>query len=233
MKRAISILLILVCLVSLCACGEKEAPAVSVPGVDAQSGAWIGQGGCFTAERARMPKGALAVGEYEGELYALTMGMESCTLYRGETEIKRIDGFVYDACAVKEGFWLNEDLYEDGRTSQKLSLLSFTGETIRQLTITPPSETAFPVLYTRLVLSGLITLEQLVTLMAISPRERFGIPMQNEYAIWDLSTEYSLDSSRFRSLGRSTPFEGWNVRGRCVLTAFNGTVVHSAEPFFD
>ena len=69
--------------------------------------------------------------------------------------------------------------------------------------------------------------------MAISPRERFGIPMQNEYAIWDLSTEYSLDSSCFRSLGRSTPFEGWNVRGRCVLTAFNGTVVHSAETFFD
>ena len=94
-------------------------------------------------------------------------------------------------------------------------------------------ETAFPVLYTRLVQSGLITLEQLVTLMAISPRERFGIPMQNEYAIWDLSTEYSLDSSCFRSLGRSTPFEGWNVRGRCVLTAFNGTVVHSAETFFD
>jgi hypothetical protein len=76
MKQRIMAGLLLLCLaLSLCACGEKEAPAASVPGVDAQSGAWIGQGGCFTAERARMPKGALAVGEYGGELYALTMGM--------------------------------------------------------------------------------------------------------------------------------------------------------------
>ena len=148
MKQRIMAGLLLLCLaLSLCACGEKEETTASVPGVDAQSGAWIGQGGCFTAERARMPKGALAVGEYEGELYALTMGMESCTLYRGETEIKRIDGFVYDACAVKEGFWLNEDLYEDGRASQKLSLLSFTGETIRQLTLTPPDGTILRKMY--------------------------------------------------------------------------------------
>ena len=39
-------------------------------------------------------------------------------------------------------------------------------------------ETAFPVLYTRLVKPGLITLERLTELMAINPRRRFGLRRQ-------------------------------------------------------
>ncbi len=90
-------------------------------------------------------------------------------------------------------------------------------------------ETAFPALYTGLVLHSLLTLEQLVELMAFSPRRRFGIPVQNDYALWDLGTEYMMDPKRFYSMGRSTPFEGWNVRGRCMMTAIDGTVVYCSE----
>ena len=90
-------------------------------------------------------------------------------------------------------------------------------------------ETAFPVLYTGLVLPGILTLEQLVNQMAFSPRKRFGIPLQDDYAVWDLNSAYSLDSSKFRSMGRSTPFEGWTVRGRCLLTVMNGSAVYSAQ----
>ena len=90
-------------------------------------------------------------------------------------------------------------------------------------------ETAFPALYTGLVLNGLLTLGQLVELMAISPRRRFGIPIQNDYALWDLGTEYTMDPNRFYSMGRSTPFEGWNVRGRCMMTAIDETVVYCSE----
>ena len=90
-------------------------------------------------------------------------------------------------------------------------------------------ETAFPTLFTKLVLSGVLSLAQLVRLMADAPRERFGIPSKDEFALWELNTEYPLDSSRFRSMGRSTPFEGWKVRGRCIMTVMNGTVIYSAD----
>jgi dihydroorotase len=36
-------------------------------------------------------------------------------------------------------------------------------------------ETAFPLLYTHLVCTGVITLEKLVELMSINPKKRFGI----------------------------------------------------------
>ena len=92
-------------------------------------------------------------------------------------------------------------------------------------------ETAFPVLYTGLVLHGLLSAEQLIELMAFSPRRRFGIPVRNDYSLWELGTEYTVDPSRFHSMGRSTPFEGWKVRGRCMVTAADGKVIYYSESF--
>lgn len=77
-------------------------------------------------------------------------------------------------------------------------------------------ETAFPVLYTGLVRTGIIALEKLVALMAIRPRERFGIPLAaDDKCLWDLSEEYTIDPEAFHSMGRATPFEGWKVYGKC------------------
>jgi dihydroorotase len=90
-------------------------------------------------------------------------------------------------------------------------------------------ETAFPVLYTGLVRKGLLPLEQLVSLMAEKPRARFGIPVGGDFSVWDLAAEYTVDPARFRSLGRSTPFEGWPVRGRCLLTVHEGKAVFAEK----
>ena len=90
-------------------------------------------------------------------------------------------------------------------------------------------ESAFPALYTGLVLRGVLSLEQLVERMAFAPRRRFGIPLGEESALWDLGTEYTLDASRFRSMGRSCPFDGWKVRGRCLKTVIDGKAVFTAE----
>ncbi len=87
-------------------------------------------------------------------------------------------------------------------------------------------ETAFPVLYTGLVLRGIITLERLVELMALEPRRRFGIPNDGDFGVWDLNTEYTVNPERFYSKGRSTPFEGWKVRGRCLMTVHGGKPVY-------
>ena len=87
-------------------------------------------------------------------------------------------------------------------------------------------ETAFPVLYTGLVKTGIISLQKLVELLSIRPRQRFRIPLGNDFCLWDLESSYIIDPERFASLGRATPFAGMSVQGRCVLTAYQGRAVY-------
>ena len=87
-------------------------------------------------------------------------------------------------------------------------------------------ETAFPLLYTGLVKTGKLTLERLVELMSIAPRKRFGIESDVGFTIFDLNDEYSIDPSEFLSKGKSTPFEGERVFGRCILTVYDGKIVY-------
>ncbi len=89
-------------------------------------------------------------------------------------------------------------------------------------------ETAFPVLYTHLVKTGIITLEKLIALLAINPRERFGIPMGNEYTIWDLNKSFVVDPAEFISMGKATPFTGWQLQGRCLMTICDGKIVYKS-----
>ena len=87
-------------------------------------------------------------------------------------------------------------------------------------------ETAFPLLYTKLVRSGILSLDALVRLLAINPRERFGIPLGNDFSLWDLNERYGIDPETFLSKGRATPFAGQEVCGRCCLTVYNGKAVY-------
>lgn len=92
-------------------------------------------------------------------------------------------------------------------------------------------ETAFPVLYTRLVEPGIISLEKLIALMSVNPRRIFGfggglkVGEAADIAVFDVKTPWCIDSGKFLSKGRSTPFEGWSVRGRCLLTLLRGKEV--------
>ena len=90
-------------------------------------------------------------------------------------------------------------------------------------------ETAFPVLYTELVMKNIITLDRLVELMSFKPKERFGIDTNNDFAVFDISEAYKIDPENFLSMGRATPFAGREVFGRCLLTVHNGKVVYKAE----
>jgi len=97
-------------------------------------------------------------------------------------------------------------------------------------------ETAFPVLYTKLVKEGIITLEKLIDLMAIKPRKIFNLPDSSingiaegqaaNIAVLDLNSNYTIDPNTFKSKGRSTPFAGMNVYGECVLTLVDGKIVY-------
>ena len=90
-------------------------------------------------------------------------------------------------------------------------------------------ETAFAVMYTKLVKTGVISLEKLIELMAINPRKRFDIPFDNSFTVWDLNTEFTVNPEEFLSKGRATPFKGEKLFGKCVLTAMNGKTVYKME----
>ncbi len=88
-------------------------------------------------------------------------------------------------------------------------------------------ETAFAVLYTKLVKTGIITLEHLVKVMSENPRERFGVKTDPGFTVFSVGEEYEIDPEEFLSMGRATPFSGMKVFGRCLLTALDGKVVYS------
>ena len=88
-------------------------------------------------------------------------------------------------------------------------------------------ETAFPILYTELVKTGIISLEKLVEIMSIKPRERFCITTDPGFTVFDVGREYKIDPEEFLSFGKATPFEGKSVYGRCILTVVGGKVVYS------
>jgi len=87
-------------------------------------------------------------------------------------------------------------------------------------------ETAFAVMYTHFVKPGILTMEKLVELMSINPRKRFGIEMHaGDVAVFNIKDEYTVDPKDFKSMGKSSPFTGMQVFGRCVATFCNGKMV--------
>lgn len=96
-------------------------------------------------------------------------------------------------------------------------------------------ECAFAVLYTGLVETGILTLERLTELMSCAPARRFKLPggeiklgSPANLAVFDTDTEYTIDPAEFASMGRATPFEGWRVKGKCLMTVCAGRTVWKA-----
>ena len=87
-------------------------------------------------------------------------------------------------------------------------------------------ETAFPVIYTDLVLKGKISLADAVRLLSDRPRERFNITTDTGFTIFKLDEEYEVNPSEFISLGKSSPFTGKRVFGRCLCTVYDGKVAY-------
>ena len=79
-------------------------------------------------------------------------------------------------------------------------------------------ETAFPLLYTGLVRTGILPLSTLLDRMVYTPLERFGIPAVPGFSVWDLQTLTHIDSKDFLSMGKATPFDGQEVYGTCLAT---------------
>jgi len=90
-------------------------------------------------------------------------------------------------------------------------------------------ETAFSVLYTKLVKTGIITLGKLISFLTVNPRKRFGLTNENnfsyaDFTVFDLDKRFIVNSDEFLSMGRSTPFEGWDLYGKCVFTSYKDRI---------
>jgi dihydroorotase len=83
----------------------------------------------------------------------------------------------------------------------------------------------------RLVEEGILTMNQLVEKMVLNPsrilrlnKGTFKVGANADIAIVDINKEYRVESERFVSKGKNTPFEGWVLKGMCFLTICKGKV---------
>ncbi|MBO4624310.1 MAG: dihydroorotase [Bacteroidales bacterium] len=92
-------------------------------------------------------------------------------------------------------------------------------------------ETAFPVLYTKLVRTGRVPMKRLVEALSAAPRRIFGLPEvpEGDRVLVDLEHPFVIDSTRFASMGHATPFDGWEVYGRVLETRKNGETVYDSH----
>ena len=93
-------------------------------------------------------------------------------------------------------------------------------------------ESAFPVLYTDLVLKKEIELAALIEKMTVAPARILRIPKGTlgagedaDITILELDTEFTLDAAKFFSRSRNCPFAGRKLRGRAWATVVGGRVV--------
>ena len=87
-------------------------------------------------------------------------------------------------------------------------------------------ETAFPILYTHLVKTGILSMELLLERLVYAPRRRFGITSDVGFSVWKLDEEFTVDPEAFLSKGRATPFTGEVLSAVNYLTVYGDKVVY-------
>ena len=93
-------------------------------------------------------------------------------------------------------------------------------------------ETSFPVMYTTFVKTEEITLDRLIELMSKNPAKRFGIESEIKegakanFTVFNLDDEYEINPDDFLSKGKSMPFGGMKVYGKCLLTVSKGRIAY-------
>jgi dihydroorotase len=97
-------------------------------------------------------------------------------------------------------------------------------------------ETALALTLTHLVEPGRLSLARAVERWTEAPRRVFGLPevtlqpgSQADLVLFDPDAEWVVDPAAFFSKGRNTPFAGWRLRGRVLLTMLAGRVTHADE----
>ena len=95
-------------------------------------------------------------------------------------------------------------------------------------------ETALP-LSLKLVEEGVLTLEQLIRAMSTNPARILRVSggtltpgAEADITVIDPNREWTVDPGRLRSQGKNTPFSGWAMKGKAVMTMVAGEIKSTA-----
>jgi dihydroorotase len=93
-------------------------------------------------------------------------------------------------------------------------------------------ETSLGTVLTYLYHTGTVDLMTLIRTMTSSPAALLGVDAGNvavgktaDLTIMDLNKEWTVDSDKFYSKGKSTPFEDMILKGKAVATIVDGKIV--------
>ncbi len=93
-------------------------------------------------------------------------------------------------------------------------------------------ETALPLVLTELVEPAVLSLSQAIAKLTVNPARILGLPLGElregcaaDITIFDPDAEIVVDASKFASLGRNTPFDGFKLKGRVLYTIVDGKIV--------
>lgn len=93
-------------------------------------------------------------------------------------------------------------------------------------------ETAAAVVYDRLVSTRRLSLARFAEIFSSGPAAAFNLPggglspgAPADVTVFDPELRWTVDASRFFSLSRNTPFEGWKLVGAPAATIVSGAVV--------
>jgi dihydroorotase len=98
-------------------------------------------------------------------------------------------------------------------------------------------ETAFA-LSLSLVREGVLTMPQLLRKLTVNPARLLNLPLGEvspgkaaDLIIFNPDTEWIVDREAFISKGKNTPFHGWKLKGRNLLTIVKGEIAYRDPGF--
>jgi len=98
-------------------------------------------------------------------------------------------------------------------------------------------ETAFA-LSLALVREGVLTLPELLRKFTVNPAKLLGIPYGQitpgkiaDLIIFNMDAAWKVDRNSFHSKGKNSPFHGWSLKGKNLLTIVDGKIVYKDKSF--
>jgi dihydroorotase len=99
-------------------------------------------------------------------------------------------------------------------------------------------ETALSLSYTNLVEAGYLSFSQMLHKLTVNPAKMLKLDKgvlkcgkSADLILVDFDNEYTVDVSKFASKSKNSPFDGFKVKGRVLLTMVGGKISYSDEGF--
>ena len=142
MKRWIALLLALLLLLTLAGCGKgkesAEIQTLTVPGVDAKTGDWIGRGGCYRLEPCE-GDGTQTTLSFDGKEYRIYNNWDGWRLLLDDETVYDTANQVCGASAADRGIWICEELRDGNDWSTRFVQIDGSGNVCSSIEAELPS----------------------------------------------------------------------------------------------